>query len=58
MLGQPEPPKKSAFKNPFLYSWAVLGIVALLVGWILFSRWYENRAIENRAKQERTERQR
>jgi hypothetical protein len=58
MLDQPEAPKKSPFKNPFLYSWAVLGIVTLVVGWILLSRWYENRAIENRAKQERTQKQR
>jgi hypothetical protein len=58
MLSQPEPPKKSPFKNPFLYSWAVLGIAALVLGWIIFSRWYENRAIENRAKQESIQKQR
>ncbi len=49
--------KKSAFKNPFLYSWAVLAIVALVMGWILFSRWQENRGIEKRAKEERTQKQ-
>ncbi len=58
MLAQPEPPKKSPFKNPLLYSWAVLGIAALVVGWIIFSRWYENRAIEIRAKQESIQKQR
>jgi hypothetical protein len=58
MLAQPEPPKKSAFKNPFLYSWGVLAIAALTVGWIIFSRWKENHDIENRAKQERTQKQR
>jgi hypothetical protein len=57
MLAQPVPPKKSTFKNPFLYSWAALGIAALVVGWILFSRWYENRGIEKRAKEERTQKQ-
>ena len=57
MLAQPVPPKKSALKNPFLYSWAALGIAALVVGWILFSRWYENRGIEKRAKEERTQKQ-
>jgi hypothetical protein len=58
MLGQPDPTKKSAFKNPFLYSGAVVGIAALVLGWILFSRWQENREIDNRAKQERTQKQR
>jgi|SRR5437016_1177365 len=57
MLAQPDPPKKSVFKNPFLYSWAALAIGALVVGWILFSRWYENRGIEKRAKEERTQKQ-
>jgi hypothetical protein len=57
MLAQPDPPKKSALKNPFLYSWAALAIVALVVVSILFSRWQENRNIETRAKQERTQKQ-
>jgi hypothetical protein len=58
MLAQPDPLKKSAFKNPFLYSWAALAIVALVVSWMLFSRWQENRGIENRAKEERAQKQR
>jgi hypothetical protein len=53
MLAQPNPQKKSAFKNPFLYSSAALVIGALVVGWIIFSRWQENRDIEKRAKEER-----
>jgi len=57
MLAHPDPQKKSAFKNPFLYSWAVLAIAALVVGWILFSRWQENRGLEKRAKEERTQKQ-
>src|SRR5713101_8338488 len=57
MLVQPDPKNKSAFKNPFLYSWTALAIVALVVGWILFSRWLENRNMETRAKQERTQKQ-
>ncbi len=57
MLAQPDPKNKSAFKNPFLYSWTALAIVALVVVWILFSRWLENRNIETRAKEERTEKQ-
>ena len=58
MLRQPDPIKKSAFKNPFLYSGAVVGIAALVLGWILFSRWQENREIDNRAIRERTQKQR
>jgi hypothetical protein len=58
MLGQPDPTKKSTFKNPFLYSGAVVGIAALVLGWILFSRWQENREIDNRAIRERTQEQR
>jgi hypothetical protein len=57
MLAQPDPQKKSAFKNLFLYSWAALAIAALVVVGILFSRWQENRGIEKRAKEERTQKQ-
>ena len=57
MLAQPDPQKKSAFKNPFLYSWAALAIAALVVCGILFSRWLENRTLEKRAKEERTQKQ-
>ena len=57
MLAQPDPKNKSAFKNPFLYSWTALAIGVLVVGWILFSRWLENHNIETRAKEERTQKQ-
>jgi heme exporter protein D len=57
MLAQPDPPKKSALKNPLLYSWAALVIVALVVCAILFSRWLENRGLEQRAKQEKIQKQ-
>ncbi len=57
MLAQPVPQKKSAFKNPFLYSWAALAIATLVVCGILFSRWLENRTLEKRAKKERTQKQ-
>jgi hypothetical protein len=57
MLAQPDSPKKSAFKNPFVYSWAALALAALVVGWILFSRWQENRSLEKRAKEERAQKQ-
>src|SRR5260370_34039657 len=54
MLAQPDTQPKSVFKNPFLYSWTVLVIAVLVVGWVLFSRWQENRTIEKHAKEERT----
>jgi hypothetical protein len=58
MLAQPDPPpSKSLFKNPTLYSSAVIVIVVFVVGWILVSRWLENRTIEKRAKEERTQKQ-
>lgn len=57
MLVQPDPAAKSVFKNPLLYSSAALAIALLAVGGILFSRWQENRGIEKRANEERTQRQ-
>jgi len=57
MLGEPDPEKKSALKNPFLYSWAALAVAALVVVGILFSRWLENRTLERRAREERTQKQ-
>src|SRR5260370_5449347 len=57
MLAQSDSPKKSAFKNPFVYSWAALAIATLVVGWILFSRWQANRSLEKRAKEERAQKQ-
>ena len=57
MQSQPDQPPKSIFKKPSLYSWSLIAIVALVVGWIFFSRWEENRAIEKRAREERTQKQ-
>ena len=55
MLVQPDPPpSKPILKNPMVYSSIGLGIVVLVVGWILISRWLENRGIERRAREERT----
>src|SRR5438132_10128976 len=58
MLAEPDPQKKSAFKHPFLYSWTVLGVAALVVCLILVSRWKENRDIERRAREAQTRQQR
>jgi hypothetical protein len=57
MLAQPDPPAKSIFKNPSLYSYSLLVIAILVVAWILFSRWEENRTIENRANAEKNQKQ-
>jgi hypothetical protein len=48
---------RSVFKNPLLYSSIALAAVAVIVGWILFSRWSDNRLIERRAAEERQEKQ-
>jgi hypothetical protein len=58
LLPQSDPPPKSFFKNPLLYSWGTLSIAALAVVWILFSRWWEDRSIEYRAREARSEKQR
>jgi hypothetical protein len=47
---QPHPPLRSAFKKPSFYSKIVFTIAALIVFWIFFSRWWQNRSIEYRAK--------
>jgi hypothetical protein len=54
MLVQPDPPPKPILKNPRVYSSIALAVVVLVVGWILVSRWMENRGIERRAREERT----
>jgi len=48
---------KTILKNPLLYSSALLGIALFVVGWIFFSRWQENRAIDRRAAQEKAQKQ-
>jgi hypothetical protein len=48
---------KSVLKNPSLYSSIVLAVVAVIVGWILFSRWSGNRQIERQAAEQKQEKQ-
>jgi hypothetical protein len=48
---------KSVFKNPLLYSSIGLAVAAVVVGWILFSRWEENRRFDRKATQEKTQKQ-
>jgi hypothetical protein len=47
-----EQESSGAFRNPLLYSSAILVVVAAVVGWILFSRWQENHAYAERAAQQ------
>jgi hypothetical protein len=58
MLPEPTPTKKSLLKSPFLYSSLAIGAILLYIGWIVFSRWQDNRSIDKRAAVERTEKQR
>lgn len=58
MLVNSETKRKSAFLNPLLYSSALVVIVSLVVGWIMLSRWLENRDFDRRAAQERAAKQR
>ncbi|GAC1637340.1 MAG: hypothetical protein NVS9B14_17190 [Candidatus Acidiferrum sp.] len=44
------PSTKPIWKNPLVYSGALLLLVAIYVGWIVFSRWNENRQLEQRAR--------
>jgi hypothetical protein len=55
MLSGPQPEPKSAFKNPLLYSSIILAAGALIVGWIFFSRWLENKQIDRKTAQQETE---
>lgn len=58
MTLDPAPEKKPLLKNPLLYSSSVLLLVLLYVGWIFLSRWEQNRALRQKAQEERAERQR
>ena len=55
---QPSPPSKSIFKKPSFYSKTVLSVAALIVFWIFFSRWWQNRSIEYRAREAAAEKKR
>jgi hypothetical protein len=54
----PSNESKNIFRNPLLYSSIVLAVVAIVVSWIVFSRWSDNRQIERHAAQEKQEKQR
>jgi hypothetical protein len=50
--------KNSIFKNPLLYSCFALAVVALIVSWILFSRWQENKHIDRQNERAKSEKRR
>ena len=58
MLTETQPPPKSPFKNPLLYTSIAVAIALLYVGWVFFYRWAENRDMEQRAAQQKAEKQR
>jgi hypothetical protein len=57
-IQQPVPPSKSIFKKPSFYSKLVFTIAALIVFWIFFSRWWQDRSIEYRSREAAAEKQR
>jgi len=52
------PVTKPVWKNPFVYTGALIVVLAIYMGWIVFSRWNENRAIERQARDFAAEKQR
>lgn len=50
-------PSKSPLKNPILYSSLVLVAVFCYVVWIFYFRWQENRDLQRRATEQKTEKQ-
>ncbi len=58
MLDENRPPQLSIFRNPFLYSSALIVVAGLYVGWILLSRHQANRAYDERAAESQGKRQR
>ena len=54
---QSQPPQKSIFKNPYLYSSFLILVVSLYVGWILYSRHQDNRSYDQRASQAQAKKQ-
>jgi len=57
MNSAPAPNEKPVWKNPSVYSGTVLFVVAVYVAWIVFSRWNENRQIEQRGREAAAQKQ-
>jgi hypothetical protein len=58
VISESQPPQRSVFKNPLVYSSLLILIVAAYVGWILLSRHQATRAYEERAEQAQAKKQR
>jgi hypothetical protein len=54
----PPPPSKPRLKHAIWLSWLALFIVLLYVLWIFFARWQENRQIQRRAEEDRSQKER
>ena len=54
---QEKPRAKTLLKNPLLYSSLLVGIALVVVSWILYSRWQEDRSIERRTREEASRKQ-
>jgi len=50
MNSEPVSKDKPVWKNPMVYTGTLVLLVGLYVGWIVFSRWNGNRAIEQQAR--------
>jgi hypothetical protein len=51
MNSAPAANEKPIWKNPLVYTGTLVLLVALYVGWVVFSRWKENRSIEQHARE-------
>jgi len=57
MIPDNPPPARSIFRNPFLYSSGAILLLALYVGWILYSRHQSNRAYNQRVREAQMKKQ-
>lgn len=53
MLTEPAANREGRTRAILRYTWIVIAVVALLIGWVIFSRWQENRQIEQRAAEKK-----
>jgi uncharacterized membrane protein len=58
VISENQPPQRSVFKNPLVYSALLISIVAAYMAWILLSRHQATRAYEQRAAQAQVKKQR
>jgi hypothetical protein len=58
MNSAPASDQKPLWKSPSVYTGTILLLIAIYVGWIVFSRWNENRQIEQRAHDAAAQKQR